>query len=115
MGDDKPITGKEILEVLKSSEDAGVQEALQKGKVEVASADQVVYLQPWVDRILEACGIEGAFISDESWMGDMLPFFGDREESRQKVVEKLGLEFENNDRIVDVARRLKEANDALEN
>jgi len=116
MGDDKPITGHEILGALRSSGEPSVVRALDTGNVKMASADRVQGLQPWIDRILEANGIQSAWVSDRSNMGDFIG--GDKEEreaQRLEIAQRLGHDFQFNERVVDVAAALRAAEAPMTN
>jgi hypothetical protein len=108
MKDDKPITGKDIIDVLRGSDEPAVRKAVATGNVEMAPADKTLGLQPWIDRVLEANGIRSAWISDLSTMGDFVFGSGEeREARRREVAGRLGMDFNLADPVVDVARRLK--------
>jgi hypothetical protein len=116
MGDDKPITGREILEALRSSEEPSVRKALDTGNVQMASADRVQGLQPWIDRILKANDISSAWVSDRSNMGDFIGGDKDgREAQRLEIAKRLGHDFQLNERVVDVAAALRAAEAPLPN
>ncbi|MDB4278126.1 hypothetical protein N9917_00755 [Deltaproteobacteria bacterium] len=102
----QPITGKDILDALRGSDEPAVLAALEQGNVEMAESKQATVLQPWVDRILTANGIKSAWVSDRSTMGDFIPH-GDREARRREVAVLLGMDFNLGDPVVDVARRLR--------
>jgi hypothetical protein len=105
--DSEAITGTDILDVLRSSDDPAVKAALEHGKVEMAESRKASNLQPWIDLILKANGIKSAWVSDRSVMGDFIPWDDDAGTRHQEVQQSLGMAFNLDDPVVDVARRLK--------
>jgi len=111
---DAPVTGKEMLDVLRGADHAGVQKALRKGNIKMPPTDKADALRPWINRILKANGIgTGAYISDKSMMWDFMPF--DPDERLLVIQERLGIEFDGDDYVFEVAARLRDAEAAQEN
>lgn len=79
-------------------------------EIELASCDEITLLTPYVDKVLEALGHEDALVTDESIVCDFLCFC-DKEEAEKELklaVSKLNMDLIRSDRIVDIARRLKD-------
>jgi len=111
---DAPVTAKDMLAVLKQSDDPEVQRRIREGCIETAEADKADALRPWVNQILKAADIGiGAFISDESMMVDLMPFEDD--DYQREVEAQLGVSFKLDDYIYEVAARLRDAQQALDN
>lgn len=81
----------------------------KKKKIVFADTTRVEYLSLFVDEVLEAiqgvCGIDGAFVSDESMIWDFTR--GDEDEAR-KIGVALEVSVSEDDYIVDVAQRIKD-------
>ncbi len=76
-------------------------------KFEIASQEEIEYNSYFVERIMDAIetvlGISGAFITDESEIGHFPIEDGDLE----KLSEELGIPVKDDDRIVELAKKLK--------
>lgn len=110
---------------------------LQKIKLNVkniviASQDDCIALQPYINQILDALGYPGALVTDESALADFLDSrawptrvgnaegwferpadpkaIADNEAFIAKLRTKLNIQVETDDYIVDIARRLKSIN-----
>ena len=78
-------------------------------KIELASQDEVDYLESYIDIVLEALGHPEALVTDESYISDFLCVCN-KEEAEKELAEassKLDLTFEKKDSVVSVARRLR--------
>lgn len=80
-------------------------EPKKKLKIKLASQERIESLEPYVDKVLDALGFEGALVTDLSIVGDF-PFDTDDELSDARAA--LGIEFGVKDRIYKVAEKLKE-------
>ncbi len=112
MNDDDPITKVEIRAAL--VETATVDPVLAGVEIlDFAEQREAVdlTLRPYVDRIVAAFDVASAWVSDESNMGDFIlipsssPAFATR---ILEVMHRLGILFAKDERVVDVARRLRE-------
>lgn len=78
-------------------------------RFEMASTEQVDYLTTFTDMVMEqiygVTGIEGAWISDESCVGD----FVSEDSELTALNEALGVKISFQDTIVEVAKRLRDA------
>ena len=99
---DKPLTKDEIIETLAKNP------VVSGRKIVFTPRDRVEELKPWVERVLEAIHLKNAWVSDRTMIRD----FCMSRERLADVEDKLNLfGITNNDFIVDVARRLKEAHE----
>lgn len=73
-----------------------------KKKIIVASQDRAALVSEQIDKILEAIDISCAMVTDESQLYD----FPVEEEECKEISEKLGVEVELSDRIVNIAERM---------
>lgn len=74
--------------------------------VQFAEKDQVEALEPWVNKVLEALGMDpkDVMLTNESLMGH----FVQDEFHEDEVSERLGIPWDKHDTIVEVAQRLME-------
>jgi hypothetical protein len=76
---------------------------------QLAGQDSVDYLATYVDFVMKAIekttGVKGAWVSDESSIGD----FPVEDKELALIEKELGLSVQYEDKIVDIARRLKDA------
>lgn len=86
-------------------------------KVEAASQDEYIKLEVEVDRILETVAeivhapeIIGAFITDESILGDLMPLDWREDEQRDQFLNELSAELntkvKSNEFIINIAKRI---------
>lgn len=117
----KKITKEEIIEMFLSDDvvvdkhpddpDAPTFEELQEKirsgevKVEIPPQLHVFDLEEYVDEVMATIGMEEAFVTDFSRIGD----FGLTEEEALEAMEVLGIEMEPGDYIYQVAQRLKDS------
>lgn len=77
---------------------------MSKKKIVFASQEEIRELRPWIDEVLKAIGHPEAWVSDKSMVCD---FFLEEDELREVVV-KLLVPVEDDDYLIDVARRLRD-------
>jgi hypothetical protein len=79
---------------------------------EPVQTDIVEQLQSWIEIVLKALKHPEAFITDGSTISDFFEFMTiDENQDRkfeQKLSKKLGIQVIGRDKIIDVARRIKE-------
>ena len=71
--------------------------------IEFAPDDRARLLEPYVDKVLDAIGIDVLYLSDQSAICD----FGLDEEEIARISAALGIPVDRCDYIVDLAERLK--------
>ena len=86
-------------------------------KIEAASQEKIDTLKPWVDLILEAMNAPDAFITDESRISDLRPYWykditsqTENEKWLKHMSKTLSLPVQMEDYIVDVAAKLEALN-----
>jgi hypothetical protein len=65
-------------------------------------------LQPYVDRIKQAIGIQSAWLSDKSAFGDFSPILNN--EKMKGIRHKVGVDVEYSSLIWETAQRMKDGN-----
>lgn len=103
----KKIQKKTLRKTTKDTEK--IKDLAKKKKIVFAETARVEYLRLFVDEVLDAikevCGIDPAFVSDESAVWDFTR--GDEDEAR-KIGVALEVSVSEDDYIVDVAQRIKD-------
>ncbi len=84
-----------------------IQGLVREKKIVFAPQDKLRPLQPWLTKIREALHIKSWWISNESTIGD----FNLDDEDLQCLREQLGVPIEHKHYLVDVAQRMKDAED----
>ena len=106
MNNKSPLTGKELQDKIRSGE----------MKVVFAEHDQIDWLRPYIDKVLEAIGHPKALVSDKSSIGDFrtINFLKDDKNKKDTYQEfindisvKLDIDVNKKDYLIDIAMRLK--------
>lgn len=80
-----------------------LRKAFKKHNVEFACQEAAGYLQAEIDLILAAVGIESAWVSDESMIGD----FAVEESDLPALEDELGVKVSLDDYVIAVAQRMR--------
>ena len=120
---DKRITKKEVEEALRNAEEGSSEEELQKvrklaqeGKIQWPENQRIDNFDEQIDRLLkiiaeitESPGMEDAFVSDKSMLGDFFFDYSNDEftEYVSEISKKLGIEINGGDEyLIDIAIRM---------
>jgi hypothetical protein len=80
-----------------------------KKKIELASQDKIIELEPYINKVLRALGHSEALVTDESLISDFLNIFDQKERDKQlkKLIKKLKLKIDDGDYVWKVAEQIK--------
>lgn len=77
----------------KHEKEQQIRKLAKEKKIVFAPQERIKQLQPYVDKVLKAIGVKGAWVSDESTLGDFWPLFVHpdedlSDEEERKVVDR---------------------------
>jgi len=78
--------------------------------IELAKQDRVQDLEKYIAILLKALGHPEALVTDESYVSDFMDIFSSAKQKEKKILtlrKKLGIYFNYQDFVVDVAEELK--------